>query len=286
MMSFDYHRPSTAEEAQRLKRSLVGARYVAGGTDLIVRLKSGAPAPSALISLRGIAALDRVTEDEDVLSIGALTPLCEVMSHPAVQARYPVVVQAVRTMGSAQIRNAATLGGNLCNASPCADSAPPLMVLGATARILGASGERDVPIGEFFRGPGQTCLEPDDILAAIRIGRPSPRGRGLFQKKVRVRMDLASVNVAVWMERAADGTCERARVVAGAVAPVPLRLEAVEQLVEAKELTAELCAEAGRLAAESVSPITDIRGSAEYRRHIVGVFVRRGLEALAREEER
>ena len=286
MMNFDYHRPQSAEEARRLKGSIDGARYVAGGTDLMVRLKSGAPEPPALISLRGIPDLAAVSLDGDTLSIGALVPLSDVLNHSVVASRYPVLVQAVNSMGSAQIRNAATLGGNLCNASPCADSAPALMVLGAEVGVLGASGTRDIALGEFFKGPGQTCLEADDIVLAVRIALPSPKGRGLFQKKVRVRMDLASVNVALWIERGEDGTCERVRVVAGAVAPVPLRLEGVEQLVESKQVTPELCEEAGRLAAESVKPITDIRGSESYRRHIVGVFVRRGLETLGCEESR
>jgi carbon-monoxide dehydrogenase medium subunit len=169
------------------------------------------------------------------------------------------------------------VGGNLCRAAPCADLAPPLLVYEATVRLAGRGGTREVPIDAFFKGPGVTALEPGEILVAVTLPPPRPNARGCFLKKGRVRMDLSIASVAALVEMDGD-VCTRARLAAGAVAPVPMRLEEVEALVEGKPLTDDLLAEAQRLASREVMPITDVRSTESYRRRITGVYVKRALK--------
>ncbi len=281
MTGFDYYRPHTAERACQLKRSLADARYVSGGTDLLVQIKNGVAQPEALISLRQVDELRGIETAGETTWIGAATPVAEVIDHSLVRKRHPVLAEALGLLGSEQIRSVATIGGNLSNASPCADSAPPLLVYGARLRLVGPDGEREVAMAELFVGPGQTCLGPHELLAAIGLGPPPIGSRGLFMKKRRVRMDLAQVNLAVLLVLAPDGTtCRSARIAAGAVAPVPLRLREVESLLAEKKLDARAIDEAAELAAQCISPISDIRASADYRRAIVRAYLRRALSAL------
>ncbi len=275
-----YHRPRTLEEARSLKAETPGACFVAGGTDLLVQMKGGRRRPGALISLRSVAELAGVTTG-GVTSIGAMTTLTDVLGHPVVSQRFPALASAVRSMASVQIRNVATLGGNLCNASPAADSAPPLLALGAKARIQGLDGEREMPIEDLFAGPGRTCLGRDDILTAILLDSPSARIRGAFLRKTRVHVDLALASIAVVLEMDPAGeTCRQARVAAGAVAPTPLRLREVETVLAGRKLTPEVLGRAKELACDGISPISDVRASADYRRHITGVLLGRAVSSL------
>lgn len=277
MRRFAYHRPRTIEEAFRLKQAEPGARWIAGGTDVMVQARGG-HAPPALISLTAIRELRGITVGEGA-RIGALTPFADVAAHAGLRERYPVLVEAASAVGSVQIRNLATIGGNLANASPCADSAPALLVLDARLRIAGPGGAREVPVEQFFRGPGRTCLAPDELLTDVLLDPPGA-GRACFRKKGRVRMDLALASVAVLLELEGGG-CRRARVAAGSVAPVPLRLHEVEDLLTSGPLGDGLVARAEEAARRGVAPITDVRGTAEYRRAIVGVFVRRAIQELS-----
>ena len=277
---FDYSKPTSLEEALRLKQSTTGSRFIAGGTDLMVQIKNGTARPPALISLRSIRELAGI-DVNGVARVGSMVPLTDLIEHPVIRERYPVLVEAVRRMGSVQVRNVATLGGNLCNASPAADGALPLLVLDAKLRLLGEQGCRDVPVAEYFVGPGETVQGRDEILTAILLEPPSPEARTIFLRKDRVHVDLALVSVAVLLVMEADGeTCRMARVAAGAVAPTPLRLREVESLLEGQELTPELLVRAQEVAREGIAPVTDIRAGAEYRRHITGVFVKRAVEIL------
>ncbi|MBI5527009.1 MAG: xanthine dehydrogenase family protein subunit M [Deltaproteobacteria bacterium] len=280
MKSIDYHRPRSLDEAWRLADSVPGARFVAGGTDVMVGLKNKALRPGALISLRAIPGLARM-ENGTETRIGALATIGDIAADPVISERYPVLVQACRRLGSAQVRNVATVGGNLCNASPCADTAPPLLVLEARVRIEGPSGKREMALDEFFRAPGETRLSPGEVLTEVVLPPPAPAARGVFFKLGRVHMDLAKASVAALVEM--DGKrCKRARFAAGSVAPVPLRLREVEKVVEGAVVDDKLIARAQEAAMKGVSPITDIRSTAEYRRQIVGVFVRRAIEALSK----
>lgn len=281
MRTESYFRPATLAEARRLAAEHPGARYIAGGTDLMVRLRDGRARPPALISLRHIEdvpELDGIASRGGEITVGALTPVADLAAHPAIAEAHPVLAQAARALGSVQIRNVATVGGNLCNASPCADLAPPLLALEARVCIEGDAGRRELPLEEFFLAPGETRLAVGEVLTAVRI--PSrPGARGIFFKHGRVAMDLSLVSVAVVLELD-GGRCARAGIAAGSVAPKPLRLRKVEALLDGKTVTGELIAEARAVARAEVAPITDLRTTADYRRHLVGVLVGRALIAL------
>lgn len=280
----EYHRPTTLEDAFALHASVKGARFVAGGTDLFVQVRGGVERPRAVISLRGVQELRGIELSDDGARIGAAVTVAELLEHPQLGQRYPVLGQAASCLGSPQIRNVATVGGNLCNASPCADTAPPLLVHEARVRLTGPGGSRELPLRELYRGPGLTALAQGEVLESVLLDPPPPAARGVFFKKRRVRMDLALASLAILAQIDGD-RCTRLRVAAGSVAPTPLRLEQVEQLLEGKTLTAACLDEARALAMRSVSPITDVRSTEEYRRHIIGVYLRRGLERLLRPEE-
>ncbi|MHC4135618.1 MAG: FAD binding domain-containing protein [Planctomycetota bacterium] len=269
-----YHRPRTLDEMWRLKETDPDARFIAGGTDLMV----GPDLPRALISLRSIPGLDGI-EMGPPTRIGALTLVAEVLAHRGIAARFPTLTQACHLFASMQIRNAATVGGNLCNASPAADLAPPLLVHGATVRLSSPGGAREMPLEEFFLGPGRTALAPGEILTDVFLNPPPAGAATTFLRKTRVRMDIALISVAVLLELE-GARCKAARIAAGAVAPTPLRLKMVEALLEGESITPQLAAEAGALAAQSVEPVDDIRTTAAYRRHMVGVYVKRALEEL------
>lgn len=290
MKRIDYHRPRSLAEALELRGGIEGARWVAGGTDLLVQIKGGAPAPAALISLRSLPELAGIDLAEGG-RIGAGTTLAEILEHEGLRARYPVLVQAVERMACAQIRNTATIGGNLCNASPCADTAPPLLVLGARVRILGPSGERELhirerelPIEELFTGPGETALAAEEILAEIRLPPPAEGSRAVYRCRGRVGVDLSIASVAVLLELEGE-TCRRARIAAGAVAPTPLRLPEAEAVLAGSAVTAERAARAGEIASGAVAPISDVRAGLDYRRWITGVLLRRAIaEIMGRSE--
>jgi len=282
MKKFDYHRPQTLSQAFNLMEKSGGnARYIAGGTDLIVRIKQKLIRPDALISLTGIVFLKDLRLNGEV-SMGSMT-LCRDMERSGdLKKACPGLVEAASLLANPQIRNVATVGGNICNGAPSADCAPPLLVLDAVLVLKGPGGEREVPVAEFFEGPGKTCLEPLEILTRIRLPQ-CVKGTGMsFLKMGRVSQDIAIANAAalVVME---GRKCRKCRVAAGAVAPVPLRLRKVEELLEGRAIDTELLEEAGRLASREVQPITDVRSTEAYRRQISGVLVKRALtEALIR----
>lgn len=273
-----YHRPRTVDEALRLFDSHPSARFVAGGTDLVTRVCRGIETPDVLVSLRNVAELVGVEIGPEI-RIGAATPLSDVLAHPVVHERLPALAEAIAAMGSVQIRNVGTIGGNLCHASPCADTAPPLMVLCARVRLRGPTGTREIGVEDFFLGPGRTRLGPAEILTAVLVPPPGANARSAFLKKTRVAMDLALASVAALLEMDGD-RCLRARFAAGAVAPTPLRLRRVEAVIEGARLTPELLRAAQSVAHDEIAPITDVRASAEYRREIVGVLARRAAERI------
>jgi carbon-monoxide dehydrogenase medium subunit len=283
MRRFAYLKPGSLAEAFRLKEDMPDARFVGGGTDVMVQIKNRATSPSALISLRSVPELQGI-EARGAVRIGSMTSITDLTRNEILRSRYPVLAQAARRLGSAQIRNVATLGGNLCNCSPCADTATPLLVLEARAVLQSPRGSREIPLFEFFKQPGETCMASDEILVQVLIPafNASRKGSGVraaFFKKGRVKMDLAVASLSALIQTEGDKVT-KARLAAGSVAPVPLRLTRVEELLEGKSLSGKLIADAARQAEESVAPIDDIRSTAEYRRHMVGVFTRRALEHL------
>jgi len=284
MQPFDYYKPDSFSEALRLKGEIPGARYIAGGTDLLIRLKEATAAtqlPPALISLRSIPGLAGVVETTGCIEIGAMTPVQDLLEHAKLQKLFPALTQALSSFGGVQIRNAATLGGNLCNASPAADSAPPLMVYGARLKLAGPSGHREIVLDDWFKGPGKTALDDSEIVTTVVLDKPAATVRSGYLRKNRVSMDLALVGLAVALELEEDTvTCRSLKAVAAAVAPVPLRLTQVEQLLKGQPLDDATLARAAALAEEEVIPISDVRSSAGYRKRITGVFLKRLIQRL------
>ena len=278
MKHFDYYKPRSLEEALDLKKEIPGSRFIAGGTDLMVQIKSGEAAPPALISLRSISELSLIEVNGNA-KIGALVTVTDLIRNPDIRRYFPLLTEAALRLGSPQIRNVATVGGNLCNCSPCADLALPLLVMEAKVRIRNIVGTQDILIEDFFRGPGDSCLSSGQILTEILVEPPPPNTKAVFKKKGRVKMDLAVASTAVLLEMEGQ-ECRKARVAAGSVAPVPLRLLKVESLLEGKIISPESVLQAQSLGMESVAPITDVRGTEDYRRQITGVFIKRSIEHL------
>jgi len=284
MSRFDYFKPRSLEEAWDLYEKYPGARYLAGGTDLMVQVKNRVSRPPALISLRSVPGLTGI-ETGETTRIGSMTTITDLIDHPELGGLFPVLIQAAKRLGSTQVRNVATVGGNLCNCSPCADTALALLVLDARAVLKGPGGGREIPLSEFFHGPGKSCVVSGEVLTGIRLDRSGVGARAVFKKKGRVRMDLSVASAAVLLEMDGD-TCKRARFAVGSVAPVPLRLKKVEALFENAVISKETIEEAQKIAMDSVSPITDVRSTADYRREIVGVYIKRAIETLVEENEK
>jgi carbon-monoxide dehydrogenase medium subunit len=277
LKKFDYFRPQSLQEAWELKNSIPGARFIAGGTDLLVQIKNHEFQPTALISLRSIPDLATIKTNEGT-RIGALATISQIIQHPTIGKNYSLLVQTAKCLASLQIRNVATMGGNLCNCSPSADMATPLLALEAKVRLQTAQANRDIQLDEFFKGPGESCAASDEILTEILLEPPPRSAKTIFLKKGRVKMDLAIASLAAILEVEGD-KCRKARFAVGSVAPMPLRLSQVEAMLEGATVTQELIAECSQLAAASVSPITDIRATLDYRRHIIGVYMQRVLES-------
>jgi len=278
MRRFDYLRPKSLKEALQQKKTIADAKFISGGTDLLVQIKNRELQPPALISLKSIPELATI-EINAGARIGALATISDIIQHNELGLNYPVLVEAARRLGSVQIRNVATVGGNLCNCSPSADMALPLLVLEAKVRLQTVKASREIPLSEFFKGPGESCLSSDEILTDIILDPPHQKAKVTFLKKGRVKMDLAIASLAVLLEME-GGKCRKARIAAGSVAPMPLRLSKVEALLEGASLSKDLVSKAQQLARDIVSPITDVRATEEYRRQIVGVYVKRGLEKI------
>jgi carbon-monoxide dehydrogenase medium subunit len=278
MRRFEYLRPKSIKEALHLKKSIVDAKFISGGTDLMVQIKNRELQPLALISLRSIPELATIGINRGA-RIGALATISDIVQHPKICHNYPVLAEAAKSLGSVQIRNVATVGGNLCNCSPCADMALPLLVLEAKVRLQSATARRDIPLNEFFKGHGQSWLTSNEILTDILLDPPHQQAKAIFLKKGRVKMDLSIASLALLLV-IEEGRCLKARIAAGSVAPMPLRLFKVENLLEGAIISKNLVSKAQQLAMEIVSPITDVRATEEYRRHIVGVYMKRGLEKI------
>lgn len=280
MRPFDYFSPESLPEALDLLANRNGATAViAGGTDLLLQMKSGARQVDTVVNIKRLPELRGITfHPEAGLAIGALTTLRDLTRNPDIGEHYPVLAQTAFLMASEQVRSFATMGGNLCNASPSADLAPPLIALDAQANIMGQSGSRTIPLESLFAGPGEAALSPGELLIDLSI--PPPHGGTIYLKQSpRAFMDIAVVGAALGLKMR-KGLCEQARIVLGAVAPVPLRVREAEAVLNGHFLNDSLVEQAASLAAQASTPIDDLRGSAWYRKRMVEVLVRRGLNRL------
>ena len=288
MRKFTYLAPKNLDEAVSLHESYGGrAKYVAGGTDVLVKIKEGKLAPDYLISLKGILDQERpyLNHETGELFIGAFLTHAEIEKSSIVRLNYPILHDAVKNIGSAQIRNVATIGGNLVNAVPSADGAIPLIALDGKAHIYGTKGRRSVDLRRFFLGPGQCDLDRGEILLEIAIPPLLPRTGGAYVKHGRREaMELPMLGVGTLLSLEEDiATCARARICLGVAAPTPLRCREAEKYIVGKTVDETSLAEAGRIAAEESRVRDSIRGLAWYRREMVAVLVKRmGLKALER----
>jgi CO/xanthine dehydrogenase FAD-binding subunit len=280
---FDYFAPESLDEAIAILRERGdGGRLLAGGTDLLVQMKEAGVHPPYVVSLRRLRELRGITFDEQQgLRIGAMTTMAEVADNPIVRKRYPVLVDGASIVGSVQTRNMATIGGNICNAAPSADTAPPLLVLGSQVEIAGSGGRRQVPVEGFFAGPGRTILGRNEILIGLAIPTPAPRSGGLYERHTpRAEMDIAVVGVAALVTLEPDRDLIReVRIALGAVAPTPLRAPETEAFLAGQPPSEDVFERGAELAAEASRPISDVRGSAAFRRHLVRVMTARCLRA-------
>jgi carbon-monoxide dehydrogenase medium subunit len=276
---FDFYQPATLAEACRLvSENGPGGRFLAGGTDLVIALKEKGLLPKYVVDLKRVPGLTGIRQNSDgSITIGALTTMREIEISPLITKNFPFLSQSAAEVGSIQIRNRATLGGNMANATPSADTAPPLIALNATAKIVGVSGERTVRLEEFFKGPGQTVMSVEEVLTEIDIPKTSPRLVGEYIKfSPREMMDLAYVGVAV-AYNLNDKKCDDVRIVLGAVAPTPIRAKRAEAALEGQNLTEALAEKIGQMAADEAKPISDVRSSADYRRAMVAAMTKRAL---------
>lgn len=276
--AFEYHAPRSLDEAlMMLGEYSTDARLLAGGTDLVPGMREGRLKPGHVINIKRISTLRHIETHEDGLHLGALTTLSDVVHSPIVREGYPALAQAAASMAAVQIRNLATVGGNLCNASPAADLAPPLIALNAQIEIAGKNGIRWLPSGDFFKGPGRSALEAGEMLIGIRVPKPNPDQHSVYLKmSPRGAMDIAVVGIAVALTDG-SGICRKAQIVMGAVGPVPLHALKAEESLRGQPITAKQIEQAARLAADESSPIDDVRASAWYRKAVTEALTRRAL---------
>ncbi len=276
---FDYRRPTTLDEAiDLLGEHGDEAKVLAGGQSLIPLLKLRLAAPSLLVDVNRIPGLDGIAEEGGVLRIGALVRHATLEREGALRDRYPAIAAAAPQISDPLVRNLGTVGGSLAHADPSGDWGAVMLAVGATVVARSRRGEREIPVRDLFRDTFTTALEPDELLTEIRVPAPAGPVGGTYLKLERKVGDFATVAVAVHVEMQ-DGRIGRAGIGLAAVGPTNLRAEAAEAALAGAEPTEEAFAEAARLAAGAASPVTDIRGSAEYKRHVVEVYVRRGLAA-------
>ena len=276
MKSFEFFEPTTLAEASRLFAE-EHTQLLAGGTDLVIGMKALTETPESVISLQKIPGLAGITTEADnSISIGAMTKVREVELSGDIQQHHTALAEGAAEIGSIQIRNLATIGGNIAHASPAADTVAGLLVADAQVDIASADSERSVPIDELFTGPGQTVLTPGEIITRFRLSSPAS-GSHYIKHKIREVMDLAFIGVAAAVNLD-NGTITDARIGLAAVAPTPIRATEAENLLNGNAPTPELLEQAGEAAAAAASPISDLRCSAEHRREMVDVLTRRTLQ--------
>ena len=274
---FDYAEPRTVEEAlSLLDGSEEKTRVVAGGTDLLVQMKMGKIVLGHLVSLARIPGLRYLIVDRG-LRIGALTSFRQIEKEAVIREKYTALYEAARSVTSVQIKHMGTLGGNLCNASPAADSAPALLVLAAEVKLATRKGERQVPVDQFFAGPGETILTTNELLIEVEVPEVLPGTGSAFLKMGRISADLAKVSVAAMIVREGE-VLKGCRIAMGSVAKTPLRMLETERVLIGKEWNDDLIDRAGDHASQEIEPITDIRSTAGYRRELTKVLVRDALK--------
>ena len=284
-----FEAPRRVEDAVALlAKHGAAARVLAGGTDLLAQMRNGLRRPAVLIDVKRIPELVAVRAAAGGFAVGAAAPAAEVREHPELRRAFPGLAEAVALIGSEQIQGRASLGGNLCNASPAADTTPALLVNEAEAELAGPEGRRRIPIAALCTGPGQTSLRPGELLVALHLPAPPPRTADAYLRLIpRTEMDIAVVGAAVRVTLASDGTCREARVALGAGAPPALRVPEAEAALVGTRLEDAALERLAAAARDAARPIDDKRGTVAYRRQVAGVLARRAAaRAFERARER
>jgi carbon-monoxide dehydrogenase medium subunit len=284
LQPFSYHAPRSLAEAIQLLASDRDPRprALAGGTDLLVQLRAGAVSARLLVDVKRIPELTGVWLDGDGLRLGAAVCAAEIGEHRELAETYPGLVDAVSVIGSAQVQGRASIGGNLCNASPAADAVPALIALGAECVIAGPTGSRTVAVESFVTGPGETALGRGEVLVELRVPRPPPRSADAYLRFTpRTEMDIAVAGAAVSLSLDSDGVCRAARVALGAVAPSAIASPAAARTLVGTRIDEGALARAAAAASAACLPIDDKRGTATFRRKLAGVLTRRAATTAA-----
>lgn len=285
MKDFAYAAPGSLAEAKKLFAEANGrAKLLAGGTDILVQLREGLRDADLVIDVKKVPELMEMSfSREKGLRLGAAVPCYRIYDDAEIAAAYPALADATRIVGGWQIQSRASVGGNLCNSSPAGDTIPALIALGATAVVAGPKGERTVKAEEFCTGPGRNGLQPGELVVSVVFPAPAEGSASAYQRFIpRNEMDIAVAGAGSWVQLSADGKIvKKCRIGLGAVAATPTFAVEASDWLAGKAATEDSFAQAGELAKKVASPITDMRGTAEYRVHLVGVLVKRTLMAAA-----
>lgn len=285
MHAINYEAPSTVDDAVKLMATHgEKARALCGGTDLLIQMRAGVRRPEYVVDLKNISALRQISFSlQHGMKLGAAVPAIEIYENADMRRYYPGVTEAAHLIGSLQIQSRASVGGNLCNGSPAADTTPALIAVGAKGRVVGPRGERLIPVEDFCIAPGRTVLQPDEILVEFQIPTPAAHSSDAYQRFIpRNEMDIAVVGVgaAITLDLV-DDRCIAARIALGAVGPTPIFAREASAALVGKKLDGASIEKAAQAAIAASSPIDDMRGTAEFRRHVVGVLARRVVTSAA-----
>lgn len=284
MRKFEYQAPAELDEALALiKQYKNKAKVLAGGTDLIVQMKIGQVRPQLIVDVKKIPELNRLEWDPDEgLHVGAAVPLSKLADYKPIKEKFNIFAQACSIIGSIQIRNRATIGGNICNAAPSADTPPPLICLDAKVIVASQSGIRTIPMVSFFKGPGETDLKSNEIFMEVQIPNPPDQSAGCYLRHTpRAEMDIAVVGVGAFLVLSPqEKQIQDARIALGAVAPTPVRAAKAEDFLRGKTPSNNIVEDAVELVTEEIKPISDLRGTEEYRAHLSKVLTQRTLSRV------
>ena len=285
MRAIDYQAPTSLSEAVSIMAANGDrARPLAGGTDVLVQLRGGRREADVVVDTKKIPELNTLNLGDNGLQLGAAVPCYKIYQDSAVAAAYPGLIDAASMIGSIQIQGRATVGGNLCNAAPSGDTIPPVITLGGEAHINGPNGWRTMPAEDFCTGPGRNALQDGELLVAIQLPAPAANSGTAYLRFIpRNEMDIAVAGVSSTVQLDASGqTIESARIALASVGPTPILATAAGESLAGKAVSDEAIEEAGRLASEAATPITDMRGTIRQRHHLVAVLTRRTLNIAIR----
>jgi carbon-monoxide dehydrogenase medium subunit len=272
---------SVTEITDNLKKYGDKAKILAGGQSLVTLLKQRLVSPNVLIDISRVADLNFIRKTKKTLKIGALTTHRQIETDPFIREHLPILADMEKQLASVQIRNLGTLGGNLCHADPAGDLAPPLIALGAKLKLISATGARTVLAENFFKDFFETAIRPDEVLAEIHVPLLPYFGNAVYIKHSTRGVDTTIIGVAAFISKDID-TCREVRLCVGGVGSVPIRAKNAEAAIRGKAVSKKIMAEAGKKAREEISPVSDLQGSAEYKKELIEVFIQRALKAASK----